>query len=151
MLRCRVEILLIGGFLLHTLACSREPLGFSIDTAFKCIAISYLCYMAAFYYQDKKTIEVHKSEVLKQKKIRRAIIVFVASMYISNALDEFLFNPYEIKVSEYIGAIIAAVITIAQYNKWYDVVKYRLLPALSAKCKERLLQVYRKILNSWNH
>lgn len=106
--------------------------------------------MAAFYCQDKKTIEDHKQENLSHKKIRKALIIFVASMYISNALDEFVFNPYDVKVSEYIGAIIAAVISVAQYNSWYERIKHKVIIPFSTKFKEWFLHTVYIILNSWN-
>lgn len=122
----KIEMIFIMGFLLHATACSRAPLGISVDAAWHIVAISYLCYMYAFYALNRRSIAELKDEPLGQKKRRNAIIVFISTMYVSNAIDEFLLDPTVLSYNEYLGALIACLISYLEYKGYIMLIKVKL-------------------------
>lgn len=151
MLKYRVHILLITGLILHVMAYSISPLNIILGLGliknsevnqeasafFALSALAYCTYMLALYFKaDTKGL--------------KSIVTLIGSLYISNLLDVLFFNRKDINLNEYIGAIIAAIVSIAQYNNWYEHVKCKFIKPYSTKWKAYFLQIHGKILNSWN-
>lgn len=141
LLKYQIEALILIGCLLDVIAHSGQPIGISSDTAFKFQATSYLFYFYAFWRINKIGIQ--------DAQRFGATIGFVGTLYVSNAIDEFFLDPTLISWNEYVGAVLACLVSYAEYKGWIKVIKEWLI------CKAKLTKVklkekYNAVISWWH-
>jgi hypothetical protein len=56
----------------------------------------------------------------------KAFVIFVGMLYLSNLIDELLFDPTKFDLNEYFGAAVAVIISILEYNGVDKLMKNRI-------------------------